>query len=247
MKHDLNVVLPEKNNYLGHFNPKRYFLNQDHFKREFIANTSWEKARLDYDILLCHTRWDHIAISDVLKDNGNVFYFSILRDPVEFFRSFWDYAKLSNIYKTTLEKYAKTVISKEVRLNSKSNRSPGYNQMLSDFGFDFKHMIRDSSNRDAKTVPDRVWKKVMEIDRNFDLILFADKEYFEDSIILLQNSLCWSTDDMISIKLNSYPSKNKSKISALARKIIKGVYTELLDLCICCLMYKILVVYFKIV
>ena len=239
MKHDLNVVHPKKNNYLGHFHPTRYFLNQEHFKKEFIADTVWEKAHLDYDILLCHTRWDHIAITEVLNDHGDVFYFSILRDPVEIFRSFWDYAKLSKIYKTTLQRYAKTVISKEVRLNSKSSRSPGYNQMLSDFGFDFKDMIRDKEDRDTKTVTDRVWKKVMEIDKNFDLIVFADQGYFEASLILLQNSLCWSTDDMISIKLNSYPSKYKSKISPLARKIIKGAYTEGLDIVVCCVMYKI--------
>ena len=218
MKHNLNVVLGEKNNYLGKFWPPLYFQNQNHFKRKDISNTVWEKAHLKYDMIFCHTRWDHSAISEVLDDNGDVFYFSILRDPVEQFRSFWDYYHMGKKLKTTLEKYARHVMYKELFSQTKTERSMGYNQMLTDFGVDFKDMIKNVSDKDFKKVHKNIRKQVDEIDKHFDLIIFAD--FYEDSIVLLKHSLCWEYDDLISLKLN--PAKYKSSISDGVRKIIKS-------------------------
>ena len=98
VKNNLNVVLPNHANYLGY---------SSKFKRKLIENTIWEQAHLPYDIFLCHTQWDHNEISQVLNDHGDVFYFSILREPVELFISFWDYYALSHDFKMPLEEYAK--------------------------------------------------------------------------------------------------------------------------------------------
>ena len=76
IKNDLNVVLPKEYNILG-----KEFV--DHFDRKIIKNTLWERAALKYDIFLCHTRWNHTSISEVLNDHNNVFYFSILRYLLE--------------------------------------------------------------------------------------------------------------------------------------------------------------------
>ena len=218
LKHDLNVVLGAKNNYLGKFWPPRDFGNQDHFKREIISNTIWEKAHLKYDMLYCHTRWDHSAVSKVLSDKGDVFYFSILRDPVEQFRSFWDYFHIGRRLGTTLEKYVRHVMYKEIISQSKTQRSIGYNQMLTDFGVDFNDMIKKETDRNMNSVKERIRQKVKDIDNNFDLIIFA--EFYEDSIILLKHSLCWQYEDLISLKLNS--AKDKSQISQGAQNIMRS-------------------------
>ena len=223
LKHDLNVVLPENDwwppNYLGKFYPPRDFENQDHFKRDFISNTVWEKAHLEYDMIYCHTRWNHSAVSQVLNDKGDVFYFSIVRDPIEQFRSFWDFYGVGKILNSTLEKYARHVMYKEIISHSKTQRSIGFNQMLTDFGVDFKDMIKNSTDKDMTNVEERIRQKVKEIDNNFDLIMIT--EFYEDSIILLKHSLCWQYEDLISLKRNSARGK-KSQISEGTRNIIRS-------------------------
>ena len=218
IKNNLNVVLPAKSNYLGVY----FKRDGPHFDRKMMENTSWEHAGLEYDIFLCHTRWNHTSVSQVLNDHGEVFYFSILRDPVELFRSYWDYYKLSKIFERTLEEYIITVVYTEVKFKNKTEGSQGYNQMLTDFGLDFNEFFKGGV--DKRNVEDRqiIETKIKEIDKKFSLILLADEEYFEDSIILLKNALCWQYGDVVSVKLNSQSSKPRSKLSSRSRTIVKG-------------------------
>ena len=107
LKNNLNVVLPNHANYLGY---------NSRFNRKLLKDTIWERAHLPYDVFLCHTQWDHDQISHVLNDHGDVFYFSILREPVSLFRSFWDYYGLSKHFKMSLEEYATSIIPNEIKL-----------------------------------------------------------------------------------------------------------------------------------
>ena len=223
LKHNLNVVLPEKHNYLGY---------DRQFTRGMIANTVWEKANLIYDMFLCHTRWNHEEISQVLErgnEDKDIFYFSILRDPVSLYRSYWDYYGLAKRFNSTLDAYAKSVISKTTTVYTDvSKRPPGYNQMLTDFGLDFRSMIINNGSS-VKSIKDNVIKKIQEIDQTFDLIILADDEYFEDGMILLKNSLCWKYEDVINVK--HLVKKNPSYLSDESGKIIKG--SGSLSICNC--------------
>ena len=231
IKNNLNVVLPAKHNYLG----RKVSQNRGNylgklFDRKMMENTPWEYAGLEYDIFLCHTRWNHTSISEVLNDNGNVFYFSILREPVDLFRSYWDFFQLGRTFMgeidgikkwstTTLEEYTRTVIYNEVKFRNKTRWSPGYNQMLTDFGLDFKDFFKTGIDNSYTEDKENVKRKVEQINKKFDLILLAEEKYYEDSIILLKNDLCWQFEDMVGIKLNS---GNKQEISLTARNILKS-------------------------
>ena len=112
------------------------------------------------------------------------------------FRSFWDYYKLYDDYKMSLEEYAIKYISKEIKYKNKKRRSRGYNQMLTDFGMDFEDtcIIRRHPNpvigfKDNDGVKN-VRNYIRQIDRNFDLIILTGKAYYEDSIVLLKHALC---------------------------------------------------------
>ena len=187
-----------------------------------MENTSWEHAGLEYDIFLCHTRWNHTSVSQVLNDHGDVFYFSILREPVELFRSYWDYFKLGKIFKTTLEDYTRTVMYTEVKFKNKTKGSHGYNQMLTDFGLDFNEFFKEGVDKRNTEDKQNVAMKIKQINKNFHLILLADEEYFEESVILLKNALCLQYEDVVSLRLNSQSLKPRSKISSRARTIMKG-------------------------
>ena len=47
----------------------------------------------------------------------------------------------------------------------------------------------------------KVEDKIKEIDETFDLILLADKDYINDSIILLKDALCWEYQDIVNFQL----------------------------------------------
>ena len=201
LANNLNFVLPSKGPHLGENKP---------FERSMIRGTPWEKAGLQYHMFLSHSIWNHLEIAITLKDLGDVFYFSIVRDPVELFRSWWDYYNLEKRYNQTLEKYASIAAKHDNKTVEK--RPPGFNQMLYDFGLPYKDM-------DDRI---RVMNKIKTIDETFDLILLADKDYFNDSIILLKDALCWDNQDMINFQLNSKNEKLVSSLSPTATQSLKG-------------------------
>ena len=205
-RHNLNVVVPMvAGNIFGY---------DKLFNRKFIQTLAWKKDPISYSMFLCHARWNHTEVSFVLNDTGksDVFYFSFLRDPVELFCSYWDYNGFQREFGALTE-----FISKNISKALKSNKSyiwthGGYNQMLYDFGLQYNDM------NDTK----KVKLKIKEIHKNFDLLLLADQEFFEDSLILLKNSIHWDYNDMINFKLNARSVYDKSKITREDRKILKG-------------------------
>ena len=99
--------------------------------------------------------------------------------------------------------------------------------MLLDFGFNFQEVLNKSMiDKDEKGALELVKNKLNEINSNFQLVLLADDDYFNDSIILLKDYLCWQYEDMVNLKLNSHSDKSiqQSQISSWARKMIKGIF-----------------------
>ena len=84
--------------------------------------------------------------------------------------------------------------------------------MLYEFGVNFKSM-KDK---------EKIQKKILDIDEMFDLILIADNDAFDDSIILLKDALCWEYRDMVNFELNSKNPENKSSLSSTARQALHG-------------------------
>ena len=78
--------------------------------------------------------------------------------------------------------------------------------MLTDFGMEFqKIMPTEVAVGKVYVANNNVLNKIKEIDKIFNLIILADSKYFDDSIILLKNELCWNYEDVINLKLNSNP------------------------------------------
>ena len=69
---------------------------------------------------------------------------------------------------------------------------------------------------------EKIENKIKEIDETFDLILLADNDYFNDSIVLLKDALCWEYKDMINFQLNSKNEKLVTSLSPRAYKALKG-------------------------
>ena len=65
--------------------------------------------------------------------------------------------------------------------------------------------------------------KLREIAQQFDLILLADEEHYDDGMILLKEALCWDFEDIINVPHNVYPATQRSYLSKEAKAIIKGI------------------------
>ena len=83
------------------------------------------------------------------------------------------------------------------------------NQLLWDLGLDVYSMDSDS----------KVREKVHELNQEFDLVLIAEK--FDESLVLLQDLLCWGTKDLTYLKLNERIPSAKTKMTEDTRKLLK--------------------------
>ncbi|XP_078283883.1 galactose-3-O-sulfotransferase 2-like [Rhinoraja longicauda] len=119
------------------------------------------------------------------------FYFSILRNPVTLMESSFTYYKGSSLAFKKVESLEQ-FLSQPSRYFSPKERGSHYARNLRWFDFGFDHNANDSA-----PYVDLVLE---EIGATFQLVLVA--EYFDESMVLLKEALCWGLDDVVSFKLN---------------------------------------------
>ena len=210
LKNNLNFVLPKEGDR---------FDRTHHFHRDMIKDTLWEKAALNYHMFVAHTRWNHEEIANVLNDRDDVFYFTMLRDPVEQFISSWDWCHTENpgTFKKILEEYVNTEIRNDSSIST-IIKNPGapfryslVNQQVYALGMQYKDMANFT----------QINKLVKSVEKVFDLVLINDGKYFNYSMILLKNALHWEYQDMINF-VHHHKAQKKSSLSSEARTILKG-------------------------
>ena len=191
---ELNFVLPREGNYLGRVS---------RYSRTMLADTAWERAGLQYSIFCLHTRWDKVEVEATLGPGAA--YLTMLRDPVELFQSMWEYNELGSVYGTSLEQFA--LAEKGGRLAERAHGRLGRNMMLWDAG------LQEADMDNVTTVT----RKIKQLEAEFDLVLMAD--HWEESMVLLQDLLCWDFTDLVSLKLNGRRKTNSSsaQLSEAAR------------------------------
>ena len=86
----------------------------------------------------------------------------------------------------------------------------GKNQQLWDLGTTHIEM------EDARTVQ----AKIARLDSEFDLVLIA--EYFDESLVLLADILCWDLSDVRYLKQNARVSSKVSNITKAARDSLES-------------------------
>ena len=64
-----------------------------------------------------HTKWDSVQVGEVLGDRGDVAYISMLRDPVELFRSMWDYLPQKAGGAKSLEEFAMALAANNLKVS----------------------------------------------------------------------------------------------------------------------------------
>lgn len=156
-----------------------------------------------FNILCNHMRFNHQEVAKLLPPDA--VYVTILRNPVELFESSFHYYHRTVPFTWRLNgdnKLADFLNSPQDFYSSDSYNSFYLKNLLFfDFGFD--------NNLEADDP--QVLKHIDNLSKHFDLVLIA--EYFEESLILLKDRLCWTLEDILYFKLNARKSSSVSQLT----------------------------------
>ena len=199
-RHNLQFVLPkDKYNRLGW----PWFLQIDHVM-SFNGTTP--------NILCNHARYNRPVLEKLMPND--TLYITILRDPVRQFESTFSYMTFGEIlgisnesdpfvafFRNPKEVLVNYLLTQDLRIYSDRLKLIR-NGMFFDLGLESK----DFENSD------KIEEAIHKLDKQFHLVMIT--EYFDESLILLKNLLCWNLDDMVYFHLNRrLDSKKKQNIS----------------------------------
>ncbi|XP_015745346.1 galactose-3-O-sulfotransferase 2 isoform X2 [Python bivittatus] len=179
-KHSLTVALPYGNEpHLGY--PR-------HFHASYVEE--FKTLGNKFNIMANHLRFNWQQVRRIMPDN--TFYFSILRDPTLLLESSYVYFKTFSPAFRNSKDINEFLSSPWSYYNlAEKNNIYAKNNMWFDFGYD------NNAEYDERYIH-FVLQNIQEI---FHLILIAD--FFDESMILLKDILCWDLDDVIYFKLNA--------------------------------------------
>ncbi|KAL0965657.1 hypothetical protein UPYG_G00284080 [Umbra pygmaea] len=156
-----------------------------------------------FNIVCNHMRFNVHEVAKLLP--ADAAYITILRDPAELFESSYHY-------------YHWAVpltwgISGDEKLTT-FLRDPGsYYTPESYNSFYLRNLLFFDFGLDNNLEPDHplVERGIQALSKQFQLVLMA--EYFEESLILLKETLCWAMDDLLFFKLNVRKNSSVSRLT----------------------------------
>ena len=190
---------------------------------QFRLNWPWSMRNDSFDLvkgvrpnIICHHgRYNRETLEQIMP--RDTVYVTILRDPVSQYESTFSYMGFDKLLGITekgnplvnfLENPDKILVhyllNEDLRVHSDRLKLIR-NGMAFDLGL-------NSSNFDNSVEIEHFLEKVK---KEFDLVLLA--EFFDESLVLLKNLLCWPPEDLTYFKLNErHREENKTNFSAKA-------------------------------
>ncbi|XP_077977574.1 galactosylceramide sulfotransferase-like [Glandiceps talaboti] len=205
---NLTFVLPRQSHI---FSETQLFSRQQVF--HFERWTYGKEARPDFDIMAGHFRYNRPEIDKIIPRAMHV---TILRNPVDKFEStfgYYEMAKRLNIQRAPnpLETFM---------------RRPMYYMTRPHFHFRMKLQLRNGlmfslgyplHNAESDAL---IQYKIDELDHQLDLVMLT--EYYDESLILLKELLCWGFDDILYIPKGFRSEKLRNSISPEVAKEIRA-------------------------
>nr|XP_020474288.1 galactosylceramide sulfotransferase-like [Monopterus albus] len=156
-----------------------------------------------FNIVCNHMRFDHQEVAKLLPPDA--MYITILREPVDLFESAFHY--YHRIVPFTWRIRGENKLTEFLKTPETFYSPHSYNSfylknlLFFDFGFD----------NNLKADDPYVIRHIDNLSKRFDLVLIA--EYFEESLILLRDTLCWTMEDIMYFKLNARKSSSVSPLT----------------------------------
>lgn len=186
--------------------------NASQFFYPFYFNAAYvegyfRRTFLKFDIMCHHMRFQLGEVEKVMPKN--TFYFTILRNPVSVMESSYTYYNSIDSFINT--KSLENFIMNPYKYYNKTSKNNSYakNVMTFDLGFD--------NNGPESPKYFQLVQKSVEI--MFNLVLIT--EYFDESLVLLKDGLCWTYDDVLSFPLNSRSNATRKVLPVKIQERIK--------------------------
>ncbi|XP_023866806.1 galactosylceramide sulfotransferase [Salvelinus sp. IW2-2015] len=156
-----------------------------------------------FNILCNHMRFNGHEVAKLLPADAP--YFTILRDPAELFESSFHY--YSRAIPLTWGIHGDSKLAEFLREPMNYYTPGSYNS------FYLKNLLFFDFGFDNNLEPDHplVERGIQTLSQRFQLVLMA--EHFEESLILLKDTLCWTMEDMLFFKLNARKDSSVSRLT----------------------------------
>uniref|UniRef100_A0A8C5PHQ6 Galactose-3-O-sulfotransferase 1 n=1 Tax=Leptobrachium leishanense TaxID=445787 RepID=A0A8C5PHQ6_9ANUR len=193
-KHHLRFAFPHGRNDFDY---------PGYFQRTLVEGYRPEAC---FNIICNHMRYQHSEVRPILPSDA--VFVTVLRDPALLFESSFQYfAKLAPLTwaipgsgnKQKMDIFLQSPLS--YYDSSGYNAHYLHNLQMFDLGYD--------SELDAKDP--KVMQALKELDERFHLVMMLD--YFDESLLLLRNLMCWEMEDILYFKLNARKSAYGSRLS----------------------------------
>ncbi|KAM9035631.1 galactose-3-O-sulfotransferase 2-like isoform X2 [Sarcophilus harrisii] len=178
-----------------------------YFVAEVVEGFTGETSP-SFDIMCHHLRFLQTEVQRVMPND--TFYFSIMRNPIHLMESSFSYYKGSSSFFNA--KSLDDFLNNTSKFYDPLKTDSQYSRNLMAFDFGFNH------NGKASAQHTRLLARVIE--SQFDLVLIA--EYFDESMVLLKDALCWSLDDVMSFPINQQDASYRSSLSPSTIQKIKS-------------------------
>lgn len=189
-KHQLKFAFP---------NGRNDFFYPSFFERSQVKDY---KPGMCFNIICNHMRFSESEVTKLLPMDTS--YITILRDPAELFESSFHY--FGRLVPFTWKIPGDDKLTEFLHNPDYYFDPEGFNSfylknlLFFDFGYDNTLKVTDPQVEEGiKFITDR-----------FQLVMLV--EYFEESLILLKDALCWEMDDLLFFKLNARKGSTVSKL-----------------------------------
>ncbi|XP_030838132.1 galactosylceramide sulfotransferase [Strongylocentrotus purpuratus] len=208
IKNDLRLLLPPRTHL---FDLIRRFNATRDVPRDFI-----ERGK-HFNMFAHHARFSAPDIATLMPRDS--LYVTILRSPLTLYESIYSYLGLGKDFgnQTHLVKINTFLRNPNAFYNASDlnvHRRYARNPLLYDLGLEPEDM--DSKTKIADTI--------LEVQLRFHFVLIS--EYFDESLILLKDLMCWDFSDIIYLKLNAREQIHKTS-PYTANKIEKWNYGDM--------------------
>ncbi|KAM8953773.1 galactose-3-O-sulfotransferase 2-like [Pelodytes ibericus] len=172
-----------------------HFSYANSFVASYVKDFSTEHNKT-FHIMCHHMRFQLTEVEKVMP--SDTFYFTIIRNPITLMESSFSYYKWTPSFSKaeSLDDFLNNTTKYYINTSAYAK-----NLMAFDMGFD--HNGRESAKH-FKLMLDAV-------ETMFDLVLIT--EYFDESLVLLMDALCWTFDDILSFPLNTRSNSSRKAIS----------------------------------
>ncbi|XP_072456042.1 galactosylceramide sulfotransferase-like isoform X1 [Notamacropus eugenii] len=180
-KHNLKFAFPSGYN---DFNYPAFF------KRSLVHNYQPGEC---FNIICNHMRFSYSEVHSLVPPNAT--FITVLRDPAHLFESSFHYFGMvvPFTWKLTGQNKLATFLQDPNHYYNPRGFNAHYlrNLLFFDLGYD--------SGLDPRSP--RVQEHILEVEQRFHLVML--QEYFDESLVLLKDLLCWELEDILYFKLNA--------------------------------------------